>query len=213
MPLGPVDPARHTFRSPQLTRVVQEAMQFLAGTPVHALPPETFSGAGVYLLYYAGTFAPYAHITRHNQQSPRQPIYIGKADPPGSRTGRSSGAGEQRALYQRLREHAGSITNVPNLGVQDFQCRFMILNDPETDLISTVEAALIRTYDPLWNAVVDGFGNHDPGKGRYNQAPSEWDVLHPGRPWVERLTGHPPRLEEIRAKIQQHQAQGSLDLS
>ena len=213
MPLGPVDPARHTFRSPQLTRVVQEAMQFLAGTPVHSLPPERFSGAGVYLLYYSGPFEHYARITQLNQQSPRQPIYIGKADPPGSRTGRSSGAGEQRALYQRLREHAGSIANVPSLDVQDFQCQFMILNDPETDLISTVEAALIHTYDPLWNVVVDGFGNHDPGSRRYTQSPSEWDVLHPGRRWVKHLTGPPPRREEIIAKIRRHQTQGSLDLS
>ena len=203
---GPVDPARHTFRSPQLRSVVQEAVQFLAETPIHALPPETFFGAGVYLLYYSGTFEPYAHIAHLNQQTPIQPIYIGKADPPGSRTGRSSSAGENNSLHKRLGEHARSIESVVNLAVRDFQCRFMILNDPETDLISTVEATLIRTYNPLWNAVVDGFGNHDPGSGRYNQARSEWDVLHPGRSWANRLTGRPPRLEEILAKTQQHQA-------
>jgi hypothetical protein len=31
------------------------------------------------------------------------------------------------------------------------------------------------------DAAVDGFGNHDPGKGRYKQARSDWDVIHPGR--------------------------------
>ena len=210
---GPVDPARHTFRFPQLRSVVQEAVQFLAGTPIHAVPPAPFFGAGVYLLYYSGTFALYSHIARHNQQTPTQPIYIGKADPPGSRTGRSIGASENRSLHKRLGEHASSIASVASLEVHDFQCRFMILNDPETDLISAVEATLIRTYNPLWNAVVDGFGNHTPGKRRYTQSPSEWDVLHPGRPWVEHLTGPPPRREEIITKIQHHQSQGSLDFS
>ena len=210
---GPVDPARHTFRSPQLKSLVREAVQFLAGTPIHALPPARFAGVGVYLLYYLGPFEPYTHIARHTQQTPIQPIYAGKAVPPGWRTARSIRTGEHRALYQRLREHARSIARVPSLEVQDFQCRFLILDAPETDLISAVEAVLIRTYNPLWNAVVDGFGNHDPGKGRYEQALSEWDVLHPGRPWAERLTGRPPRREEIIAKIQRHSAQAALDFS
>lgn len=79
----------------------------------------------------------------------------------------------------------------------------MILQDAEADLITAVEAQLIRRYTPLWNTIVDGFGNHDPGKGRYDQAPSEWDVLHPGRPWVRRLRGRPPDIETILTKIRQ----------
>ena len=211
--MTPVDPARQTFHSPQLRSVVREAVRFLTGTPIHALPPETFPGAGVYLLYYSGTFELYSHIARHNRQSSRPPIYAGKAVPSGWRTGRVVQTGGKRPLFQRLREHARSIVSVPSLDVQDFQCRFVILDDDEADLISAVEAVLIRTSNPLWNGVVDGFGNHDPGSGRYNQAPSEWDVLHPGRPWVDRLTGPRPRREEIIANIQQHQAQGSLDFS
>jgi len=78
----------------------------------------------------------------------------------------------------------------------------MLLGDIESDLVVPVEAALIRKYHPLWNAAVDGFGNHDPGAGRYNQARSEWDVLHPGRGWAERLTGRSPDLEEITAEVQ-----------
>jgi hypothetical protein len=80
----------------------------------------------------------------------------------------------------------------------------MILEGATSDLVVPVEAELIRRYAPLWNSVVDGFGNHDPGKGRYNQARSEWDVLHPGRPWAERLTGESPRLEDVIAKVRQH---------
>jgi hypothetical protein len=77
----------------------------------------------------------------------------------------------------------------------------MILDDLESDLIGPVEAELIRRYKPLWNTVVDGFGNHDPGSGRYDQARSEWDVLHPGRPWAERLTGASPQVNDILDRI------------
>jgi hypothetical protein len=80
----------------------------------------------------------------------------------------------------------------------------MILNDVESDLVVPVEASLIRQYRPLWNMVVDGFGNHDPGKGRYNQAKSEWDILHPGRLWADRLTGIAPELDTIISKVNTH---------
>ena len=59
MTSGPVDTARHTFRSPQLKSLVQEAVRFLAGTPIHTLPLGRFAGIGVYLLYYSGPFEPF----------------------------------------------------------------------------------------------------------------------------------------------------------
>ena len=197
-----VDPTQHIFRSPKFKSVVKEAVEFLTQTPVHFLPPATdFAGVGVYALYYLGSFDHYSHIAHQNQQDCRQPIYIGKAVPAGWRTARTAHTDQDKALYQRLQEHARSISSVNNLEVHDFCCRFMILNGVETDLISAVESELIRTYTPLWNTVVDGFGNHDPGKGRYNQARSEWDVLHRGRSWADRLTGPAPQLESIVAKI------------
>ena len=199
-----VNPDQHTFRSPKFKSVVKEAVEFLTQTPVHSLPPITdFAGVGVYALYYLGSFDHYSHIARQNQQDCRQPIYIGKAVPAGWRTARTAHTDQDKALYQRLQEHARSISSVESLEVHDFRCRFMILNGVETDLISAVESELIRTYRPLWNTVVDGFGNHDPGGGRYNQARSEWDVLHSGRGWADRLTGPAPQLENIIAKIQQ----------
>lgn len=54
-------------------------------------------------------------------------------------------------------------------------------------IISVVESVLINRYQPIWNTKIDGFGNHDPGKGRYEQAKSEWDKIHPGRAWAEKL--------------------------
>lgn len=96
---------------------------------------------------------------------------------------------------------AQSIRQTTNIALTDFRCRFMILNGLESELIGTVEARLIRRYKPLWNTVIDGFGNHDPGAGRYNQARSEWDVLHPGRVWAERLMGSKPDLDYLLEKI------------
>jgi len=46
---------------------------------------------------------------------------------------------------------------------------------------------LSSMFSPLWNRMLDGFGNHDPGAGRYNQQRSPWDVVHPGRPWAAKL--------------------------
>lgn len=193
----------HTFRSLDFRSVVNEAIAFLNSTPVHRLPPpESFLGPGVYSLYYIGDFPSYMGIAEENNFL-REPIYVGKAVPPGWRTARIRNS-SSKTLYGRLREHTRSIEDAHNLEVVDFRCRFMILQNIEVDLIVPVEAELIRKYSPLWNTFVDGFGNHDPGSGRYNQAKSEWDVLHPGRSWVDKLTGESPRMEDIIEKIKEH---------
>ena len=64
-------------------------------------------------------------------------------------------------------------------------------------MIGTVEAALIKWKTPLWNSCLDGFGNHDPGKGRYEQAKSDWDVVHPGRPWAVKCKGKTPTRKQL----------------
>jgi hypothetical protein len=122
---------------------------------------------------------------------------------PGWRTARTTNKAEAASLFSRLREHARSVSLGANLAPSDFQTRFMILEGLESDLVVPVEAELIRRFKPLWNSLVDGFGNHDPGSGRYKQARSEWDILHPGRPWAKRLKGSPPLLQNILAKINQ----------
>lgn len=204
------DASLHVFRSPKFQSVVDDAIKFLTQTPVHSLPPPAqFIGSGVYELYYVGDYQLYAKIAELNRDTCVHPIYVGKAVPPGWRTARGTES-ETPALYQRLREHARSVRQGANLGVDNFKCRFMILSGVESDLVVPVEAELIRRYRPLWNTVVDGFGNHDPGAGRYNQARSEWDVLHPGRSWVERLTGESPRRKDVIAKIQQFLQESSL---
>jgi hypothetical protein len=192
---------KHTFRSRAIIQVVTEAAEFLGNSPVHGLPPSVrFDGAGVYALYYFGDFGPYSKIAALSRENFTRPIYVGKAVPPGWRQARNVEVNAS-SLRQRLREHARNIAAVTNLDLTDFACRFMIMEGQESNLISTVESELIRRFTPLWNSVVDGFGNHDPGQGRYNQSPSEWDTLHPGRSWAKKLMGKRPTTKAIVAKI------------
>lgn len=146
------------------------------------LLPE-FEGAGLYAIYYSGDFKPYAPIAAKNSnQNFQLPIYVGKAIPPGARKG-GFGLGQNpgRALFKRLKEHTKNLEQVKNLNVDDFFCRFLVVEDI---WIPLGENMLITMFAPLWNQWIDGFGNHDPGNGRYNQERSRWDVIHPGRNWA-----------------------------
>ena len=159
----------------------------LLAQPITDFPiQEPFTGAGIYALYYAGTFPIYRKIAEKNIRD-RQilPIYVGKAVPAGARKG-GYGLGEApgEVLYRRLREHAESIQQAENLSLDDFKCRYLVVEDI---WIPLGEALLISMFSPLWNQLVDGFGNHDPGAGRYSQQRSAWDEIHPGRPWAKKL--------------------------
>jgi Eco29kI restriction endonuclease len=77
----------------------------------------------------------------------------------------------------------------------------MIFEDSSSDMIGTIEAALIQLHRPLWNTTLDGFGNHDPGRGRYQQAKSDWDVIHPGRAWTEKCLGISSLEKQILERI------------
>jgi len=197
----------HIFKSESFLELINEAVEFMLKTPLELLPPSVkFDGPGVYALYYTGNFPQYKKIYGKNKDLP---IYVGKAVLPGWRQGRSTLKEKDSALYRRLSEHARSIDAAENLNLKDFTCRFIVLLNQEADLISTVEAALTRRYNPLWNSRIDGFGNHDPGKGRYEQAKSEWDVLHPGRIWAGRLKGTPPDDNKIKEKLGAYNAKKS----
>ncbi|MCI0557880.1 MAG: Eco29kI family restriction endonuclease, partial [Nitrososphaera sp.] len=124
----PLDPGLHTFRSPKFESVVEEAFEFFSHTPVHPLPPATrFFAGGVYALYYVGDFDLYQQVAERNRREYCQPIYVGKAVPPGWRTARTANKAEATSLYSRLREHARSVSFGANLAPSDFWTRFMIL--------------------------------------------------------------------------------------
>jgi Eco29kI restriction endonuclease len=201
------DRNKHLYTSEVFTELVKDAIRFFNGTPAHPVPPpENFFGTGVYALYYIGQNPLYSKYAELNRLAYNYPIYVGKAVPKGWRQGRTSDntTNKSRELHNRLREHSRSIEVVADLALADFMCRFVICENEASDMIGTIEAALIKLNRPLWNMAIDGFGNHDPGKGRYEQAKSDWDVIHPGRPWAERCNGFPKSESAIRTNIERH---------
>jgi hypothetical protein len=194
----------HLYKIPNFTRIIQDILNFFETTPTYPLTfSERFHGVGVYGIYCQAKSGIYHPFSRLNQANYQYPIDIGKAVPKGWRQARQNIASstKQYELHHRLREHYRSITMAQNLDVSDYFFRFILLEGQERDLISTIEAALIRQYTPLWNTVIDGFGNHDPGRGRYAQAKSDWDVCHPGRVWADRCQGIPHSQNDLHRKI------------
>jgi Eco29kI restriction endonuclease len=201
------DRKKHLYKSEAFVELVKDAVRFFNGTPVHTLPPpETFLGTGVYALYYTGQNPLYRKYAELNRLAYNYPMYVGKAVPRGWRQARisDSAINQSRELCNRLREHSRSITVGAGLSLEAFMCRFVIFEGEGSDMISTIEAALIKLNPPLWNVAMDGFGNHDPGRGRYEQAKSDWDVIHPGRPWAERCNGVHKDESTILANIERH---------
>lgn len=175
------------------TNLGESVAEAMLHQSVGPLPPSPFIGAGIYAIYYIGVFPLYAELAEKNRDDEYHwPIYVGKAVPAGARKGGFGlGADPGQVLCKRLAEHASSIEQAHNIDVADFRCRFLVVDDI---WIPLAESLLIEMYLPLWNRKIDGFGNHDPGKGRYNQQKSPWDIIHPGRPWAYRLQS-PPNTE------------------
>jgi hypothetical protein len=185
MPIGPeVDPlfnATHSeekFDPLNLDILSQNLREALDQRPRTSFPPpERFTGAGLYALYYKGPLALYVHLRDQNI-----PIYVGKAEAGNSSYGDPSDEDKPK-LYDRIAKHARSVQEVAdargNLAVDDFDVRYLLLDDV---WIVLGERALLRAYAPvLWNTLMPGFGANPPGTARRN-ARSIWDTIHPGRP-------------------------------
>lgn len=144
----------HIYRNDAFAELVKDAIRFFNGTPVHELPPpESFFGTGVYALYYTGDHSLYQKYAELNRLSYNYPIYVGKAVPKGWRQSRVSDTGtlSSKELYNRIKEHSRSISVGLGLSVEHFSCRFVIFESEGSDMISTIEAALIKLNRPLWN--------------------------------------------------------------
>lgn len=170
--------------------------------PMIPLPTVEFVGAGVYAIYYLGSHQPYAPYepikVRDVSDEFARPIYVGKAVPSGSRIGALGlDVDPGKALFRRLFEHRTSLMQVHNLAEADFVCRYILLDDV---WISLGEGLMITLFEPVWNKVVAGFGNHDPGAGRARQQRSYWDTLHPGRSWAAVL--QPNKVSEVQLVAQ-----------
>jgi hypothetical protein len=165
----------------------------------------SFVGVGIYAIYYHGPFAAYKKISKPNQvdlADPAIPIYVGKAVPAGARKGNAlADPLRSKALFSRLSEHAESVRLAPNLSIEDFSCRYLIVDEI---WIPLGESLMIAKFAPLWNSLIDGFGNHDPGSGRYAGFRPRWDVLHPGRVWADKCKPRPESYEEIERDVRNH---------
>lgn len=203
----PFDRSKHVYNNDAFVELIKDAVRFFNGMPVYELPPpEKFTGTGVYALYYTGKNQLYARYAELNRLTYSYPIYVGKAVPKGWRQSRISDCPDNQSteLYSRLREHSRNIAEVEGINVEEFSCRFVIFEKGASDMISAIEAAIIKLNRPLWNSTVDGFGNHTPGAGRFEQARSDWDVLHPGRVWAKKCKGIANSSEGIIKAVEQH---------
>ncbi|MDC2981631.1 Eco29kI family restriction endonuclease [SAR116 cluster bacterium] len=175
-----------------LGKSVASALLETERVPLYRL--EQFEGAGIYCIYYHGQFDGYRKLTR-DEENPT-PIYIGKAAPKGARKGidilNSNIQGDE--LYRRLNDHRKSLVAATNLEIKDFTYRCLVVEDI---WIALGEALLISKFTPVWNTTLDGFGNHDPGKGRKDQRRSRWDILHPGRKWADKLAARTETYDEL----------------
>lgn len=199
-----------TFNPLDKLHLAESIERALLDRPCQALPPDTFTGAGIYALFYSGDYALYHQIAAPDCEG--EPIYVGKAVPSGSRRGGFLSAEPGRALLRRLAEHGDSVrahqawgeeNGEPHLRTEDFACKFLLLDDV---WIPLGEAILISRSEPVWNTVVDGFGKHTSGSGRERGKRSLWDELHPGREWALREQDAKLSKGEIEALVAAHLA-------
>lgn len=178
----------------------------LVSQKVHALGSlRSFMGSGIYAIYYHGDHEAYGPISKPNRKDtskPTIPIYVGKAVPQGARKGKVlPDPTKSKALFGRLSEHAESIALAKSLSIDDFTCRYLVVDEI---WIPLGESLMIAKFSPLWNLLVEGFGNHDPGKGRYEGLQPRWDALHPGRLWAEKCKPRPETRDEILRDVRNH---------
>ena len=184
-------------------RLGEQVAEALVDEDVHPLPPQKFIGAGVYALYYIGAFSAYELLTEINQKDQYLcPIYVGKAVPEGARKGgQGTDVNPGIALYKRLNDHAKSIEAAHNLQLSDFRCRFLAVDDI---WIPLAESMLIERFKPVWNCLLEGFGNHAPGKGRKDMMTPSWDWYHPGRSWASNLMPYTKSKEQLDKEIREY---------
>ncbi|WP_405615046.1 Eco29kI family restriction endonuclease [Streptomyces sp. NBC_01508] len=152
--------------------------QLMLCTPESLADVGPVYGSGIYALYYTGPNTLYSEISSPNCE---HPVYVGQARVTGVRKGRALENPDSVVLWDRLYEHRRSISQAHDLEVDDFQVRYLVAIEA---FVSLAERVIIKHYHPVWNSIVDGFGNHDPGANRRPKSKRPaWDELHPGRWW------------------------------
>lgn len=194
----------HVYHNEAFAELCKDAVRAFNGTPVCELPPPRFTGSGVYALYCTAKKGLYERYgNKVNRMGYNVPIYVGKAVPQGWRQSRTAGMATDKGteLRSRLVHHSKTILAVENLELSDFACRFMIFSGASVDMIAAVEAALIAEYTPLWNTVIDGFGNNDPGGKRMGGVVPKWHILHKGVKWAAKMTGPRADVRKVQKSV------------
>ncbi len=172
---------------------------------------DRLGGAGVYILYYRGASPLYPPFALQDQGTQfEQPIYVGKAVPKGGSKGgftQDDSAMRGTALRDRLGQHLASVSEATNLLAADFVFRALVVDEI---FIPLGENMLIERFKPVWNLVITGFGNKDPGQRRKSQYRSAWDVLHPGRRFADKLGDNPNSTESYVALLNEFYRTGSV---
>ncbi|WP_231873184.1 MULTISPECIES: Eco29kI family restriction endonuclease [Kitasatospora] len=183
-------------------------LELLKHTPERLDSIAIMKGAGVYALYYTGSHPLYQAI-----RGTERPIYVGQARPVGTRKGNADPSKIGCPLWDRLGEHRISIEQVEDLNITDFKVRYLVAIEA---FVSLAERVMIKDARPVWNSVIDGFGNHDPGaeRRRTGKRPP-WDELHPGRWWSHPHHMPTPSLmspEQSRQRIAAHFAGETVEV-
>ena len=159
-------------------RFIALAMIAQTRSPLPDIDP--FYGAGIYALYYDGSFPAYAPI-----KGTETPIYVGKADPQSDTAKTPMEQGTR--LHGRIKDHIRSIGKAcDNLSIKDFNCRFLVV---QSHWQGAAEDYLINLFRPVWNNETDvcyGLGKHGDAPSTRANLRSPWDTLHPGRDWAWR---------------------------
>ncbi|TXK42380.1 Eco29kI family restriction endonuclease [Nonomuraea sp. C10] len=137
------------------------------------LTPELprFEGSGLYAIYYTDTTEPlYAPLVPHDI-----PVYVGQSLSHNSATGVATRG--KSPLWSRVRGHARSIEG-GGLRLEEFAARLLRMPDVHADL---GENGLRVNYQPVWNAILRGFGSNEQGASTRKSARTKWDTVHQGR--------------------------------
>lgn len=135
-------------------------------------PIPEFKGGGLYAIYYVGnTYPLYQDLAGF-----KIPLYAGQARSHASATGMSTRG--SMPLRGRIREHQTSITNCESLERGEFAARLLLMPDVHADL---GENGLRVHYQPVWNAILSGFGSHEQGSRTRTSGRTKWDTVHKGR--------------------------------
>lgn len=63
---------------------------------------------------------------------------------------------------------------------------------------------VIERFKPVWNCLLEDFGNHAPGRGRNSMMTPSWDWFHPGRAWAANLQPFTKPKEQLDAEIREY---------